>query len=289
MTRAMHDSAAGLLVLLTGQRAGSNYFLSMLQGSAELVVLSEVFNPRAVYGLSTKPRIAAELEARLGGAEGVHRAFRLYPEAALLELRRVIGPGKQVLIKICPAQVHGNALRRIISAQADGAILLTRRRLEQYVSFVKALQTRQWHTVATTELSPRVGVDPFLSWAADIDRWLAGVARICRDAGIALAHVDYDRHLSLPDPEHVAEHLERQLAGLALPPCATGRKQQSFFHRQDGASDCFGRFANGAEMRADLSTLGLLDYALSSQADDGIARVLDGSSSASPQVGSGSS
>lgn len=270
MTEAAKDgSPAGLILLLCGQRSGSNHFLDLLEGRPGLMPLSEVFNPRAVYVFEAAPQLAAALEARHGGPDGVHRAFRLRPEAAIADLRSAAGPGAHVLVKVCPAQLHGNALRRILAQQAEGAILLTRRRLDQYVSFVKALQSGRWQNQDTTALRPWIGVELFLAWAAGHDRWLADVAALCTETGTPLARIDYDRDLDLPDPALVARRLEARLAGLPLPlPArAEGELRVERFRRQDMTGDVFGRIANGAALRTELEALGLLDYALSSQAE----------------------
>lgn len=267
----MTDSAdaAGLIVLLTGQRAGSNHFLSLLQGAPEMVVLSEVFNPRAVYGIGALPE-AEPLAERHGGMLGLHRAFRLHPEAALLDLRRAVGPGRKVVIKVCPAQVHGNALRRILSEQADAAVMLTRRRIDQYVSLGKAMETDRWHGLDTTELRPHVDLEPFLGWAAQLDRWLAEVGALCTVTRTPLARVDYDRDLDQPDRERLVTGLAERLAVLDLPCGTLNASGDSPFRRQDATRESFARIANGAALRAELAALNLLDYALASQAADRI-------------------
>lgn len=263
MSRGTDTARAGLVIVMAGQRSGSNHFLDLIRGGQGLVVLSEVFNARAVYGLESHPDLARDLTEHHGGPEQMHRAFRLHPERALRVVLERVGAGRQVVIKLCPAQLHLGALRRILAGEESQVIFLVRRRLDQYVSRLKALATGQWQNADTTNFCPEAHVDEFLGWSSRLDDWFASLAQLCAESGVTPTVISYDAHLNLADPAEVARGLRALLANVLPSEGLADPTRPHFFRRQDQSRDSFAKIANAEQFRALLECYDLLDHALS--------------------------
>ncbi len=251
-----------LLVVLAGPRSGSNFLCDMLEGLPGLIGLSEVFNPRDIYGLNRHPVLRQRLLDWFGSADALSHAFRMTPERAIDALMEVSQDSAWVLIKVCPNQIHGAALRSILARHAAGAVLLVRRRLDQFISLGKAMASDQWHSAPTTDLRPQVEVEAFLRWTNMMDGWITRTAGACTAAGVPVVSLRYDRDLLAPDPDARAHALAARLAVLPCGFTPDTIRKTSFFRRQDSTADVFDRVADGQHLREALVRHDVLDFAL---------------------------
>ncbi|MFN4154621.1 MAG: sulfotransferase [Paracoccaceae bacterium] len=263
MTDGAAPSPRRLIVVLAGPRSGSNFLCNLLEGMPGLIALSEVFNPRDIYGLNNHPALRQRLVERFGSEDALAHAFRMTPEEATDALMEATQDARLVLIKVFPNQIHGAALRSILAKYGAGAILLMRRRLDQFISLNKALAQDMWHSAATTDLRPRIEVEPFLRWTAAMDGWIARTARSCQQVGLPVAALSYERDLLDPDPDSLAAGLAARLAVLRCGLTPGTISKRSFFRRQDMTDDPFGKVVDGAILKDALASHGALDLALS--------------------------
>lgn len=262
MIKADHIKDRRLLVVFSGPRGGSNFLFDQLEGIPGMIGLSEVFNPRNIYGLNKHPVLRQRLLERFGASEALAEAFRMTPGLAIDALMTETPDTRWVMIKVCPNQIHDAALRAIMAKHAAGAIFLVRRRLDQFISLVKAMSSDQWHSVDTTDLRPKADFDTFLRWATMVDGWIDRTAKISKSLGLPVASLRYNRDLLMTDPKARSEALSARLAGLPLGATPEMLAKQSFFRRQDMTENAFDRIANGPEFHAALIGHGLLDFAL---------------------------
>ncbi|EBA07226.1 hypothetical protein SSE37_06304 [Sagittula stellata E-37] len=252
-----------MLVVFSGPRAGSNLLVDILGQLPDVLALSEVFNPAGIYGLSLHPELEAELADRAGGPQVLARLFRMNPPEALALLDAAVPQDKAIVLKILPHQVHLAALRECLKTQALGALILTRRRLDQYASYLKARETGVWFGANTSALGPEGRAEQALAFAGMLDAWLADVARLCDGAGVARATVDYDRDLLPGTSDDRARHLSRHLTTLGFDVPAWEFPSASYFQRQDGTEDALDKFCNGLELGKALRGLDALDHLMS--------------------------
>ncbi|MDR7126636.1 sulfotransferase [Pseudotabrizicola sp. 4114] len=252
-----------LLVVLAGPRSGSNFLCSILDGAPGMLSLSEVFNPRDIFGLNNHPALHQRLLDRFGSEEKLHHAFRMTPELAADALMAETATARQVMIKVFPNQVHGAALRAILARHGAGAIFLVRRRLDQFISLHKAMSQDLWHSAETTDLRPAIDTEQYLRWTAVMDEWIRQTARACQQLGLPVASLRYERDLLDPDPESRAHALAARLAALPCGFTPQTIRRKSFFRRQDISDDPFVKVADGTRLKEDLNANGVLDQALS--------------------------
>lgn len=252
-----------MLVVFSGPRAGSNLLVDILGQLPDVLALSEVFNPAGIYGLSLHPDLETELTERAGGPQALARLFRMNPPGALALLDAAVPQDQAIVLKVLPHHVHLAALRECLEAQAFGALILTRRRLDQYASYLKARETGIWFGANTSALRPEGGAEQALAFAGMLDAWLGDVARLCDGSGVARATVEYDRDLLPGTPEVRAQHLSRHLATLGFDVPAWEFPSASYFQRQDGTEDALDKFSNGLALGQALRGLGALDHLMS--------------------------
>lgn len=252
-----------LLVVLAGPRSGSNFLGSILDGLPGMVSLSEVFNPRDIFGLNTHADLRQRLLDRFGSEDRLYHAFRMTPELGADALMEETPDARLVMIKVFPNQVHGAALRAILAKHGVGAIFLVRRRLDQFISLHKAMAQDLWHSTETTDLRPVIDTEQYLRWTAVMDEWITQTARTCQKLGLPVASLRYERDLLNPDPESRAHALAARLAMLPCGFTPETLRKKSFFRRQDNSDDPFAKVTDGPRLKEELSANGALDQALS--------------------------
>ncbi len=262
MTDAVTTRDRRLLVVFAGPRSGSNFLCDTLEGIPGMIGLSEVFNPREIYGLNKHPELRQRLLDEFGSSEKLIHAFRMMPGLAIDALIHSTQDARWVMIKVCPNQIHSAALRSILAKHAAGAIFLVRRRLDQFVSLGKAMASDQWHSADTTGLRPSADFEAFLRWSTMMDGWIDRTAQTCKSLGLPVASLRYDRDLLMADPKARTSALSARLAVLPLGATSEMLSKQSFFRRQDLTVDVFDRIENGPQFHAALIRHRLLDFAL---------------------------
>ncbi len=261
----MTDRAAPrkrLILIFAGPRSGSNYLVDILSKVPGAIALSEIFNPRAVFGLNLYPEIEAQVLADFGSEDELWRALRMAPDKSLSRLLAAVPADSTVFVKVLPNQAPKRALRRILQDHAAGAIFLTRNRLDQYVSLRKANEGGAWFRENTTELRPVAHLDAFLSWTTVLEDWQRDMTALCGETGIVRAHLNYERDLKSSRPSDIAERLCARLAMLRLAVTPDDLSEASWFTRQDTADDPFDKICNGADLRRDLARFDYLEKAL---------------------------
>ncbi|SMX50005.1 sulfotransferase [Maliponia aquimaris] len=251
-----------LILLFSGPRSGSNYLVDILNKIPGTIAVSEIFNPRAVYGLNLHPMLEARMLKDFGSQDALWREMRMSPETSMTRLLDGVPPEMKVIVKVLPNQVHARAMKQIIEQHAMGAIFLTRKRLDQFVSLRKALMAGDWFHADTTSLRPEVHCGGFLSWTAALEDWLRDMVSIANTAGIVDVHLNYERDLRDGTARDIAERLHARLAPLGIANSPDEMASESWYTRQDRSEDPFDKISNKDALRAELARIGYLDEAL---------------------------
>ncbi|WP_149141236.1 hypothetical protein [Gemmobacter caeruleus] len=243
-----------VLLVLGLQRSGSNLLFDALESWSDLMVLREVFNPRAAYGADDA--LVAHLAGWMGHdllGPADHRLVRRLrgdPGGALVQLRRAAAArgAAAVAIKVFPGHVPEAVLAAWLADPAIQPVLLHRPLLDCWISWQKARRTERWANTDTT--GQRIEADPaaFLDWAQGMQEWQDGLRAARGD--LPLAEIDYDRDLA-PGPGSMRDAILRALADSALVLAPPGP-----FHlrhrRQDRSTDPLARLSNPEAFRAAL-------------------------------------
>ncbi|WP_428650061.1 hypothetical protein [Roseibium sp.] len=256
------------LILVSAPRSGSNFHQAILQqGLGNAAVFREMFNPAAPYGLESNGKDFRKLFEEETGFE-VSREKRAQLAAFFRENPLYI---LEVLSGICdrlgfeflsytlfPGHVSAEVLQSVLYGNECSCIFLTRRRLQRYVSLLKAEQLGAWRLVDTTAEQVSVDLASFLEDSEQTDGWFQAVSETAVAAGAKTRRVSYDAVLN-QSPPTVQFGLQRALSGICgLPAMDLGSIKE---FKQDRQKDVYKSISNAGEVRTALTEASLRGYA----------------------------
>lgn len=171
----------------------------------------------------------------------------------------------------------------LIAERRPAVLFLVRNRLDVYISATKAGASSKWAKTDTTGIGPTITTDAFLRWAERIDHWYGDMLGHVMTARLPFLVLRYEDHVS-GDASHVVQVLGEAFGVLKIRTKRPAAAFPSSYVRQDRAPTTFDKVANGDAIRAELSALGKLDYALSPPLVD---RVWSGPRATAPGLQSG--
>lgn len=260
-------------MILAVPRSGTNFFCECLDAFPEVTAYFELFNPAGAFGIG--PQVLPVVAERLGVNDpSSHKdprfaqAFREDPARSLrmlAEASRSTGVST-ISYKIFPRQMSDEALGQLMQDDRRHVLFITRRRLDVFVSYLKARESGSWVRGSTADVLPAVNVDEFLSWARETDEWYAAGLDLARRYSKKIVIARYESDIDRPKPEVVrrASHALSQFGvHVTVPVEATGQR----FRRQDKRKRPFKKIANGPELRDALRGRRKLKYALGAPLD----------------------
>ncbi|HEX9858068.1 MAG TPA: hypothetical protein VGA75_06895 [Paracoccaceae bacterium] len=270
---ALHASAAEparAIAFVGVPRTGTNYLFQCLSALDGLMVLNEVFNPRAAYGFDDYGAVMREHFSTLlqtdfhsEADQALVRHIAGHPADALAQIRAVAGRHgfSAVAFKIFPRQLPPEILGRgILGDPAVIPIFVARQMLGSYISYRKAQRTEIWRLKDTT--SQKITLDPedYRRWHHTTLDWYATAQRAIRAAGLRCDRLLYEDFTACP-PVAVAARVAAMLRPFGLTLALSGSPEPTLV-RQDRSEDPFDRIANGAAFRHALARAGLLQASL---------------------------
>lgn len=264
---------AGEIITIAIPRSGTNFLCECIADFSGVLGLFEIFNARGVFGAKNSGLLDA-LNRELGAQykevsdPGLVELFRSQPLVAVEHLRRATAARgfSFVSYKVFPGQVGDDELSELLSNRSCRVLVLTRRRLDVYISYVKARELDVWKSASTAHLLPEIDVGDFLRWCKRTDEWYEHAKALLDGHGTPYAILRYEDDISLPK-KNVVELVGRTLTDLRLdvgpPPDKPVR-----FRRQDKRVGPFKKIANGDEVRAQLRERKKYNYALARPLDD---------------------
>lgn len=264
---------AGEIITVAIPRSGTNFMCECIADFPGVLGLFEIFNPRGVFGAKNSGLLRA-LNGELGtdytevSAPELVELFRSQPLVAVEHLRRATAMRgfSFVSYKVFPGQIADDELSELLSNRSCRVLVLTRRRLDVYISYVKARELDVWKSASTADLLPEIDVSDFLRWCKRSDAWYEDAKALLDKHGTPYAILRYEDDISLPK-ENVVELVGRTLTELGIdvgpPPDKPVR-----FKRQDKRVGPFKKIANGEELRAQLRERSKYNYALARPLDD---------------------
>ncbi len=257
------------LVIIAAARTGTNHLCGTLGGFPGTLMLHEIFDESAVYGLNGRPWLLPHFARLLGrplsGEDdpALIDFFRRNPARAMAELAGLAAAHGVALLghKVFPDQLPAEDLTRLLAERRPAVLFVVRQRLASYVSLLKAKSSGRWTNFDSSGVMVEADVTAFLAWSARRDSWYAEMHAVTVAAALPHLTLSYERHLDAPG-EELTGTLTYCLStlGIALPPPRLGRHPA--FARQDGTAGVFQRLANGRAFEQSLIEAGKLDYAL---------------------------
>jgi hypothetical protein len=260
----MNRTSGGIMVLISMQRSGTNWFMDIMGRLNSVLCLREIFNQRGVFGIDVgggvlRPRFAelldkpdvSERDAELIAyfAQNPIGAIDLIKDTARSSGRDWIG------FTIFNAQLPAQTVAEVLSRPDVYPVLLKRQHLARYVSLLKARDLKVWKGIETTDLLPELDLNEFWKEVRRAEDWFQTL--ITRNPPVELFYET--------DVQGGAEPCLSKLSA-AIPgfPWQLGDPvPQAKTKRQDLSDDVFERFASGLETRRLLEDRGQLTAALS--------------------------
>ena len=257
------------LLIVATQRTGSNYLCECLRAFSLALVLREIFHRRSVLGTNGATFVLPDLSARLGiSAEtdsdpALVDFFQREPARAWATLADIAAERNRTFLafKVFDKQLPVSVLGPIVKSRRPAVLFLVRRRLDVYISLMKARTASEWSKSDTTSTKIDISVEDFLAWSATVDNWYAEMRRVIDEAGLKFLVLGYDQHLKA-DKDTVVRLLEKALwkVGVDVPP--RPELPPAAYFKQDKVETPFDKIGNGGEVEARLRDMGRLDYAL---------------------------
>lgn len=261
------------IITIAVPRSGTNFMCECIADFPGVLGLFEIFNPRGVFGAKNSGLLGA-LNEQLGTGykevsdTGLVELFRSRPLVAVEHLRRATAARgfSYVSYKVFPSQIDDDELSELLSNRSCRVLVLTRRRLDVYISYVKARELDVWKGTSTADLRPEIDVDDFLRWCKRSDSWYEDAKALLDKHGTPYAILRYEDDVNLPK-EHVVELVGRTLTDLGIDVGPLPSKPVRF-RRQDKRVGPFKKIANGEALRAQLRARKKYNYALARPLDD---------------------
>lgn len=262
------------IVLISAPRSGTNFFCECLDDLPEVMGLYEIFNRGGVYGAARGKQLPVLAEvtgipAESASDEALVALFRDRPldglralgETALRTNRSVVS------YKVFPNQLSAKAIESIVAEGHRHPLILVRSRLDVFVSYEKARQSKTWKNADTSGMKPTVSADDFLEWARGNDEWFAGIADMLDRLGKRYRMLTYREDVDVPKAELLRD-LHASLVADGIDVSFPARLPGERFKRQDVRAEPFAKIANGDELRSELEERGMLEYALGEPLSD---------------------
>ncbi|MEM7142579.1 MAG: hypothetical protein AAF548_16270 [Actinomycetota bacterium] len=269
----MTEAEAREIVMIAVPRSGTNFLCECIADFPSVLGLFEIFNPRGVFGaknaglLTALNDILGTRYAEVSEPELVAR-FRDDPLEAATKVRAAAAARgfAHVSYKIFPGQVDDENLVRLLSDRSRTVLFLARRRLDTYISYVKARELDVWKSESTEALLPHIDATEFMKWSKRTEAWYARAKEIVDEAGTPHRVLSYEDDVSLPKDAVVAG-LSMTFSDLGLDVGAANAAGVRF-RRQDRQVGPFKKIANGDELRAELRGRKKYNYALARPLED---------------------
>jgi glycosyltransferase involved in cell wall biosynthesis len=162
--------------------------------------------------------------------------------------------------KVFARQVALTDLEAILRQPNVSVIFLTRRRIDRYISGVKARITGDYVKTDSTGVMASVSVAAFLKQAFEHDRGYDAMLDCVVASGVRHTILNYERDLDVP-ADLRADRINRALGVIGFPGQVDAEEAENWIIKQDTTPDWRSKIDNGFEVAAALAGVGLLDYA----------------------------
>ncbi len=185
------------LCIFAMARTGSTHLDKLLKSCSGIISKSELFHSNGKTQFSQSE--LAELQTASNGAASDKLEFarwrRRNPAETLDALARANRSGT-VIFKVLPNHLERKRVESQLFPRTDvGFAVLSRRPIECFISYLKAMSLSRFATVDTTSIKPVLAADDFFEWAGRMKQWHEWLYRSLDARGAPYAKISYERHL----------------------------------------------------------------------------------------------
>lgn len=257
------------IAILSAPRHGTNFFISTLGFIPRAVTFGELFNPGAVIGLKQYPEIMEYVGRDLGldltdvKDKSLVSFFRNQPAGALDLLRQAMPNRVFFSYKVFPGQLGETQLNEVLTDVDKSFIIITRRRLDAFISYKKATMQNVWLRSDTTDIKPEINISDLISWSNRNENFLASCLSVIQSQKSSYRIVNYEEEIDVPVHE-LAENQKSILRDLNIDSAFHNTsKVKEKISKQDLETDVFQKVKDGDRLRDSLIKENLLDFSMS--------------------------
>lgn len=256
------------LVIVATRRTGSNFLCDCIRAFPHTLSLQEIYS-RQASGLQRFKLVLKELGNKLGIDFANHmdprRAeyFQRYPNESWRALAEIAAAHDRKLFsfKVFEDHLPIEVLGPLMVKRRAAVLFLVRNRLDAYISLRKAAASKLWSRTDTTGTQIEISAAEFLAWADKLDRWYGGMFEVAKRGRLRHIVLRYEDHIMVPQ-EEAFSLLRQALDSLGIRLGEPQPRDVPSYFKQDKNASPFDKVRNGAQIEAELTELGKLDYAL---------------------------
>ncbi len=256
------------ICIISIPRTGTNHLCALLRNLPDVNAYYEVFNRSGLHGLG-KPEVE-RLSGHFQENYSDHTDQNLV-EKAKIEPGAIIDAlnahteslGRQItVLKIFPKQLDHEILRDQVFLRANTYfIIVLRRAIDSFVSYMKARAIQTWHNTDTTNVKINANIDEYVTWHDSAHNWYSRIEAELRNNSIPYNIITYETAINVPNQRalHVFRLSLRPL-GLNLDP-ARDLKNRGLA-KQDQSQSLDQKIENWSEFKDQLAERRLLKGAM---------------------------
>ena len=268
---SQHVGVAKPLVIIASERTGSNYLCALLNHHPQITAYYEIFSNVGIMMTDTEVKALCDRQnwpfTSRYDCELVSR-FKGCP-AQIIELIKsgLLAKHEVFSFKVFQTHLPPRVLTRLI--QDHDAVVVTRRIIDSYISFVKATERDEWLKLDTTQIKPKLHIDDFMDWyGARHVHYKLGADHYLKThhQGISvLKYEEFTRGSNLENLNFVCEKIADSM-GVYLDTSldASDIEFTLRFSRQDKSSSVIDKVENWLEFEQQLKERNLFDLAFDS-------------------------
>lgn len=157
------------LVIVATERTGTNYLCALLNQHPQIAAYYEVFSNVAVMMTDVEVEALCKIQGWTfinRSASQLIKQFEADPDRIIDLIRQMLSDEKKICsFKVFQDHLPSKALDQLITNYE--VVIVTRRIIDTYISFVKATETDNWLKLDTTQIKPTLYIDDFITWYCD--------------------------------------------------------------------------------------------------------------------------
>ncbi|EDX87872.1 hypothetical protein S7335_5585 [Synechococcus sp. PCC 7335] len=265
MSQRNHALARPLVIVAT-ERTGTNYLCALLSQHPQIAAYYEIFSNVAVMMSDAEVETLCKIQS-LPFVDRSHPKLIKQFEDNHARIVELIVQRFSAEKKICSFKLFQNHLppKALNQSIVDyDVIVVTRRIIDTYISFVKAIETDDWLRLDTTQIKPRLHIDDFVAWYCDRYDYY----QTCASQYLVTHHkrvevIEYEEFTCGTNVENLNFVCKKLNAATGIELDAFDSDIELKIRKQDKNQSVKNKISNWPEFEAQLREEGLLEIAFS--------------------------
>ena len=252
------------IVIVATERTGTNYLCALLNQHPQIAAYYEIFSNVAVMMSDAQVKTLCKIQGWSFANRSDPKLIKQF-EASHVQIVELIRQELSVRKRICSFKIFQNHLPPKALAQLIvdyEVIIVTRRIIDTYISFVKAVETDDWLKRDTTQIKPTLSIDDFVTWYCERHRYY----QTCASQYLAAHHkkvevLEYEEFTRGTNIENLNFVCQKISAAIGVCLDMFDSEIELKIWKQDQNPSVKSKVSNWSEFEAQLKEKGLLEIA----------------------------